>query len=253
MQIGREEQTAADERMRANWVLYEIDKVDLFMLLDARENLLQSSEQFNADSVQYALSTVDVAYQAGRLLNDLGISIVGSDLEQDASKVDQTLRESLPKPASEPQQEIQTLESSQPADAPQEVLPLPEPRADQSTFVIPPTKATPPSSLRLPKPGSSDVSPLPSRIPTSVTETTDLSPAQRDVQELNTSQPSGAMIEADGEPPLNLAAPWTSSGDPSGSKAAVPRSARIGASMPSTGNTQLPKRIGTTQASGNTL
>ncbi len=179
-------------------MLYEIDKVDLFMLLDARENLFQTSEQFNADSVQYALSTVDVAYQSGRLLDDLGISIVGSEIEHDSSKVEQTLRESLPTPAAQPPQEIETLESSQPSSPLPDVQPLPEPRTDESTFVIPPAKVTAPPSLRLPKPGSGDTSLLPARMPSYVTEKTALAIGHRAAQDLSEPQSSLSMIEADG-------------------------------------------------------
>jgi len=77
LQAGQEELAAAESRMRATWVLFNVDKSDLFMLLDARESLLEVSERNVADQVLYTLSLVDIAYQSGRLLRDAGVSVAG--------------------------------------------------------------------------------------------------------------------------------------------------------------------------------
>ncbi|MGV3486573.1 MAG: TolC family protein [Planctomycetaceae bacterium] len=79
LQAGQEELEAAESRMRATWVLYEVDKTDLFMLLDARESLLEAGDRNVADQVQYTLSLVDVAHQAGRLLRDAGVVLTGCE------------------------------------------------------------------------------------------------------------------------------------------------------------------------------
>jgi len=82
MQAGQEELAAAEARMQSTWVLYEVDKTDLFMLLDARESLLEVSDRNHADQVQYTLALVDVAHQSGRLLHDSGVSVLGGTVSQ---------------------------------------------------------------------------------------------------------------------------------------------------------------------------
>ena len=71
--------------MRSTWILYEVDKSDLFMLLDARESLLEVSERNVSDQVQYTLSLVNVSHQAGRLLRDAGVSLAGNAMECEAA------------------------------------------------------------------------------------------------------------------------------------------------------------------------
>jgi len=82
MQAGQEELAAAEARMQSTWVLFEVDKTDLFMLLDARESLLEVSDRNHADQVQYTLALIDVAHQSGRLLQDSGVSLTGGSLSQ---------------------------------------------------------------------------------------------------------------------------------------------------------------------------
>ena len=82
IQTGQEELNAAEARMRATRVLYDVGKTDLFMLLDARESLLEVSDRNVADQVQYALALLEVAYQSGRILRDAGIGLVNT--EQDS-------------------------------------------------------------------------------------------------------------------------------------------------------------------------
>jgi outer membrane protein TolC len=78
MQAGQQELEAAEARMRATRVLYDVGKTDLFMLLDARESLLEVSDRHVADQVQYVVALLDVAYQSGRILRDAGIGLAGS-------------------------------------------------------------------------------------------------------------------------------------------------------------------------------
>ncbi len=80
MQSGQEELAASESRMRATRVLYGVDKTDVFMLLDARESLLEVGERNLSDQVQYTMALVDVAYQSGRLLQDAGVSVAGGTM-----------------------------------------------------------------------------------------------------------------------------------------------------------------------------
>jgi outer membrane protein TolC len=79
MQSGQQELEAAEARMRATRVLYDVGKTDLFMLLDARESLLEVSDRHAADQVQYVLALLEVAYQSGRILRDTGIGLAGTE------------------------------------------------------------------------------------------------------------------------------------------------------------------------------
>ncbi len=78
MQSAQEELNAAEARMKSTFILYEVGKSDLFMLLDARESWLEVSDRNVMDQVQYSLALVDVSYQSGRILQDAGVDIAGS-------------------------------------------------------------------------------------------------------------------------------------------------------------------------------
>ena len=104
VQAGQEELAAAEARMQSTWVLYEVDKSDLFMLLDARESLLEVSDRNHADQVQYTLALIDVAYQSGRLLRDAGVSLAGGCLSQAAPLMNESNPIAPQGPGSSPRQ-----------------------------------------------------------------------------------------------------------------------------------------------------
>lgn len=83
MEAGRDELTAAQSRMRATRVLYDVGRIELFMVLDAQESVLEVSERNIADETQYAIALLDVAFESGRLLRDAGVGVLSDKGDRD--------------------------------------------------------------------------------------------------------------------------------------------------------------------------